>query len=155
MKKFSVVILLIVTVFLSGCMADEYSFPNKDQPVEKIEMLYNPYFYNRESDEPMELICTLYGKSSDDFLEKLYCLKTNIAISPPPRGNGAYVARVVYQNGDVEMFGSNHIEFIAKGDSLKRIGSYYISKEPFEKLFCEYAGITSFEEDLTRRRGTT
>lgn len=151
MRKFAIITLIIITLLLSGCMPDEYTFPNKNQPVEKIELLYNPHANKGNIGGPMETICTLEEDSIVAFLERLYQLETAMCITPPPTGYGFYVAQVVYQNGDVELYGSRHIEFIEKGNKPTRIGEYYFSGDGFEELFCEYAGITSFEEDMELR----
>lgn len=139
MRKVLIIMLIICTSLLSGCMPEEYPFPNKDQPIEKVELLYNPaYGNNAVTWDSMENICILDSENADAFLRALYDIETHKCITPPSSGYGFYVARVVYQNGDVEMFGSRHIEFIKKGDSPKEVGAYSFSKEEFEKLFFEY-----------------
>ena len=139
MKKIVVIALCIITFFIGGCKPREYTFPNKNQPVEKIELLYNSFAEKDTGSRTMDLICTLEHEQIDTFLNAVYCLDTNRCITPPPTDYGVYVARVVYQNGDVEMFGSRHIEFIEKGDTPKAIGEYYFSGDAFDKLFLEYA----------------
>lgn len=139
MKKIVAITLCIITLFIGGCKPREYTFPNKNQPVNKIELLYNPFSEKGTGSRTMELICTLEDESVDAFLEELYSLDTSRCTTPPPRNYGVYIARVVYQNGDVEMFGSRHIEFIEKGDTPKAIGEYYFSGDAFDKLFLEYA----------------
>jgi len=42
MKNVKVVALVAIILFLTGCMPKEYTFPNKGQTVEQIELLYNP-----------------------------------------------------------------------------------------------------------------
>ena len=145
MKK-TVVILLFITSILSGCKPSQYTFPNKNQSIEKIELLYHPHANNGNIGGPMETICTLEDDSVDVFMEKLYGLETNMCITPPPRGYGFHVARVVYQNGDVEIFGSRHIEFVEKGSEPKWIGEYSFDKKEFEELFFQYAETTDFQE---------
>lgn len=151
MRKFVVVILIIMTLLFSSCKSQVYTFPNKGQPIEKTELLYNPHANKGNIGGSMEKICTLDDESTVAFLEKLYQLDTDRCITPPPTGYGFYVVQVIYQNGDVELYGSRHIEFIEKGDEPTRIGAYCFSGDGFEELFCEYAGITSFEEDMKLR----
>ena len=138
MKK-TVMIVCAVFILLSGCASKEYTFPNKEQPIKEIELLYNPFAYNSNIGGPMDSICILEDENVEDFMEALYNLKTYRCTTPPPTGYGFYVARVVYQNGDVEMFGSWHIEFIEKGDTPKLIGSYAFNTDEFEELFFQYA----------------
>ena len=146
MKKIMIIILFVISLYIGGCKPREYTFPNKNQTVEKVELLYNPYTDNSASDREMEVVCVLKKEQVSAFLESLYSLDTSRCTTPPPRNYGVYIARVVYQNGDVEMFGSRHIEFIQKGDSPKAVGAYYFSGEEFEKLFFEYAGASDFLE---------
>lgn len=146
MKKIVLIALFIITLSIGGCKSREYTFPNKNQAVEKVELLYNPYTDSNAGSRAMEVICTLESEEVGAFLECLYGLDTSRCTTPLPRNYGAYVARVVYQNGDVEMFGSRHIEFIQKGDSPKAVGAYFFSGEAFEQLFFEYAETSDFQE---------
>lgn len=150
MKRFVMIALIFTTLLFSGCMPDKYAFPNKNQPIEIIELLYNPHANKGNIGGPMEIICTLDDENAVAFLEELYQLDTNRR-TPPGTGYGFYVAQVIYQNGDIEMFGRWHIELIRKGSEPTRVGAYYFSGNGFEKLFCEYAGITSFDEDMAER----
>lgn len=153
-KLVSITLIFTILLLLSGCQSREYAFPNKDQPIEKIELLYNPYAHKGNIGGPMETICILEDEDAVAFLDALCRMETKRSISPPPTGYGNYVAQVLYQNGDIEMFGSWHIEFVPKGTSPTRIGSYRIVDDAFEELFCEYAGITSFQEDKDSRNNS-
>lgn len=139
MKKI-VIIFFVASILLSGCVSDEYTFPNKGQPIEEIELLYNPHAYNGNIGGPMDHILTLEGENVDAFMEDLYNLETYRCNTPPPTGYGFHVVRVAYENGDVEMFGSWHIEFIANGETPKLIGSYAFNTDEFENLFAQYEG---------------
>ena len=91
-------------------------------------------------------IYQIYSLREDEFsvfMEELYGLETDRKL-PPEWGYGDYIAKVSYSNGDVEMFGSLHIEFIPADhgeDYLYGYGSYrFESKEAFIRLlekFCE------------------
>lgn len=146
MRKSLIITLIICTLLLNGCKPREYPFPNKGQPIERIELLYNPYADNGNIGGPMDSICILESDSMGAFLSALYDMETDRCITPPPTGYGFYVARIVYQNGDVEMFGSRHIEFVEKGSEPAWIGEYYFTGDAFEELFFEYAGTSDFPE---------
>ena len=141
MKKYGTIFLLIFVLLLCGCAPRTYTFPNKGQPVASIELLYNPHANNGNIGGDMESICFLQQEDVDSFLQALYAIETRRCITPPPTGYGFYVARVVYENGDVEIFGSRHIEFIEKGNEPKWIGSYYFTPDAFMELFLEYADV--------------
>lgn len=147
MKRFGIVFLLIIVLLLCSCASRQYTFPNKGQPVVSIELLYNPHANKNVIGGPTESIRFLQKEEVDTFLQALYTIETHRCITPPPTDYGSYVARVVYENGDVEMFGSWHIEFIEKGKEPTRIGEYYFDREAYEKLFFEYAGQDSKRED--------
>ena len=140
MKKILTFTFIAMVLFLSSCKSEQYDFPNKGQPIEKIEFLSNPYANKNTLDAPMYNICSLEEECVDAFMQGLYSIETTRCITPPPTDYGLYIARVVYENGDVEMFGSRHIEFIAKGDTPKKIGEYCFDREKFEELFFQYAG---------------
>ena len=67
-------------------------------------------------------------------------LQTKHISTAPHRGWGVYIARVTYQNGDVEYLGSGHIEFVKSGEKPIAQGIYYFPGDAFDKLFLEYAG---------------
>lgn len=150
MRKFAIVALIIIILLLSGCKTREYTFRNQAKQIERVELLYNPYANSIDVGGLMENICTLDGESAVTFWEELYQLDTHYRTTPG-RNYGFYVAQVTYKNGDIEIFGSRHIEFIAKGESPNKVGGYAFKYDDFEELFCKYAGITSFEEDMAER----
>ena len=68
----------------------------------------------------------------------VYEIETSFSISPPPRGYGRYIARVTYANGDVEMLGTSHIEYIKSGDEPTGVGAYYFKGELIDQLILKY-----------------
>ena len=85
------------------------------------------------------------------FIESVQELKTAKCTSPPPRGYGEYVVRVIYTNGDVEIFGNYHIEFVKNGDEEAGVGSYVFNPfTAYEELFLTYLGEQElFDESWT------
>ena len=140
MKK-AAIIFFLASMFLCGCVSREYTFPNKDQPIESVEMLYNPHANNGNIGGDMEILRSLTIEEAYSLLQALYKLETGRCTTPPPTGYGFYVIRVTYTNGDVEIFGSRHIEFIENGDEPKWIGSYYFPGDAFLDLFSQYVEI--------------
>ncbi|MBQ6831058.1 MAG: hypothetical protein IJO28_00330 [Oscillospiraceae bacterium] len=134
------IFVLIFVLLLCSCAPRQYTFPNKGQPVVSIELLYNPHANKNVIGGPMESIRFLQKEEVDTFLQALYTIETHRCITPPPTDYGFYVARVVYENGDIEIFGSRHIEFIEKGQEPAGIGGYCLTPEDFKELFFEYAG---------------
>lgn len=139
MKKYVIVFSLIYVLLLCSCAPRNYTFPNKGQPVTSIELLYNPHANKGNIGGHMESICFLQKEEIDSFLRALYTIETHRCTTPPPTGYGFYVVRVVYESGDIEIFGSRHIEFIEQGNEPTMIGEYCFSSETFKELFFEYA----------------
>ena len=133
----------LAMLLLCGCsrMPKTYPFENKDQPIASVELLYYPW-YEDESKPFMEfeIIRTLSEDEIPDFMNELYSLETKKATPTPPGNYGAYIARVNYENGDAEYFGTMHIEFVAYGEEPFAVGYYYFPGEEFDKLFFQYAG---------------
>lgn len=117
--KVKVLIILLVLLFtLNGCKTENesYLFANSLEDVVSIELLHNRNENGIGTDEAnIYLIYSLKEDEFSGFMEELYSLESD-RNAPPSWGYGDYIAKVSYSNGDVEMFGSLHIEYIP-GDS--------------------------------------
>ena len=144
MKKISIILVVCLSIVLlySCTQSSPYPFPNRDKPIESVELLYYPFAVDMDNEEFMKfvLIRTLEKKEIPKFMERLYTLKTKEAFGSPPCDYGPYIARVNYENGDAEYFGTRHIELVEEGTEAFAVGIYYFSGDSFEKLFLEYAG---------------
>ena len=76
-------------------------------------------------------------------MEKIHGLETKERMGGPLWGLGEYIARVVYQNGDIELLGSSNIEFIPSGKKMWGYGSYYFRTDEFETIFKQYVEMIS------------
>lgn len=145
MKKIFIILAICVSIaLLCSCAqcSKSYPFPNRDEPIESVELLYYPFAVDVDNEEFMyfELIRKLEQEEISNFMEHLYALKTKQAFGSPPCDYGPYIARVNYENGDAEYFGTRHIELVEEGTEAFAVGIYYFSGDSFEKLFLEYAG---------------
>lgn len=141
MKRILSICLLIL--LLCGCsrMPKTYPFENKDETIESIELLYYPWYEDKSKTfMEFETIRTLSDAEILKFMNELYSLETKKATPTPPGNYGAYIARVNYENGDSEYFGTMHIEFAANGEKAFAVGYYYFPGEQFDELFFKYAG---------------
>ena len=87
-----------------------------------------------------ELIRFLDTDEISEFMEALYAMPTKRAKPTPNSDYGPYIARVTYENGDTEYYGSQHIEFVESGAKAYAVGYYYFVGDEFEHLFLTYAG---------------
>ena len=130
-------------LILVGCSPrpTEYPFPNRNEPIESIELFYHPWY--EDDTKPFlefQLIRTLEDDEIPGFMEAVYALDTKSGLLTPPSNYGTYFARVNYENGDAEYLGTAHIEFVECGDQAWAVGYYYFPGDAFDKLFYEYAG---------------
>jgi len=153
MKKSLIVILALL--LLVGCIQTPYSkpktypFENKDEPIKSVELFYYPWIVD-ETEDPTFLWCirTLETEEIPGFMEAIYSLPTERIAPTPQRDFGKYIARVNYENGDSEYFGSYHIEFVEKGDWAHGVGYYvFEDRDEFEAVFLEYAGEFEYIKD--------
>lgn len=56
----------------------------------------------------------------------------------PYWGYGSYLAKVIYMNGDIEIFGCHHFEFIECGSAATGFGSYEFDHDDFMEVFSMY-----------------
>ena len=137
-----VCVLILVLLILSNCynLAKDYPFKNKNESIESIELLYHPFAEKMEGKDELLSIRFLDAEEIPQFMDKVYALDTDRALSAPPTGWGVYIARVTYENGDTEYLGSLHIEFVESGKQPVSLGTYYFAGDAFDKVFLEYAG---------------
>lgn len=144
MKKMSIILAVCsFLVLLYSCtQSSAYPFPNRDEPIESVELLYYPFAVDMDNEEFMkfEVIRMLEKEEIPEFMESLYALKTKEAFGSPPCDYGPYIARVNYENGDSEYFGTRHFEMVEAGTQAFAVGIYYFPGDAFEELFFEYAG---------------
>lgn len=141
MKKTTAIFLLLIV--LSGCSVqpNSYPFEHRNEPITSVELLYYPWI--EDETKPFmdfQLIRTLESEEVPVFMDALYALETKRARPTPPGNYGKYIARVSYENGDSEYFGTRHIEFVKSGEKAYAVGYYYFLGDAFEKLFLEYTG---------------
>lgn len=141
MKK--TLLIFLFALLLCGCsrMPQTYPFENKTEPIESIELLYYPWYAdNTKPFMEFETIRALSDDEIPEFMDKVYALETKKASPTPPGNYGLYIARVNYENGDAEYYGTMHIEFVENGKDAYAVGYYYFTGNSFEELFMEYAG---------------
>ena len=74
----------------------------------------------------------------ESFMDEIYKLEIRRSY-PPMWGGGDYVARVTYDNGDVELLGSGNIEYVESGSLATGDGPYvFWGYGIFEEVFLRY-----------------
>lgn len=147
MKK--IIVIALILLLMAGCTqeADTYLFPNKNEEIESIELLYYPAALDPDcEDENIFLpVRELEAEEIGTFMNALYNLPTK-KVGPPPYSHyGPNIARVTYANGDVEYFGSWHIELVKNGEQRFAVGRYGFDSESFDALFKKFSDI-GFDE---------
>ena len=149
-KSFWIIVLCLVFSMLIGCTCqpDTYPFVNQNDSIICVELLYHPQPSNLYTTKDYLLIRELEKDEIIPFIDSLHELKTDKCITPPPRGYGEYVVRVIYMNGDVEIFGNYHIEFVKNGDEEAGVGLYVFNPYiEYIELFLTYSGSQDFLDE--------
>lgn len=132
MKKYFI-LFLIILLALSGCRTDAsvYEFRNQGEQIVSIELIQNLNQYGEGTDETFfHGLATLSGEECTDFMQQLCQLRIkSIGYRNPLWGYGAYFARVTYVNGDIEIYGSENIEYIACGDDPTGFSLFHFEDE--------------------------
>lgn len=147
MKKYCLVVLLLI--ILSGCSRIEpsYDFPNRSVAIESIELYHNMNLWGFGTDESnMVLLRTLEGDEIAEFMNTIYELPTKRLGTPPQDGYGEYVAKIIYENGDVEMYGPTNIELIPAGSEAWGLDTHYFTGDGFTELFAQYVDISELPD---------
>lgn len=143
-----VLVTLLVVVFF-WCWSEiatpsHYRYPHSTADAVRVELLRNHNTDAFASDDgKFELLAVLEGEWMAAFLSEVRELETSYCISPPPRGYGEYVARVTYSNGDVEYYGTWHIEFVKSGEARAGVGGYSFRDRALEPLILEYCALAT------------
>ena len=148
MKKV-ILILFLFLILLPGCISkpDAYPFPNRNIPIQSIDLLHNRNPGGIGTDEDnMDLLLSLGQSEFHNFMDALYSLPTRRCGTPPPYGYGEYIAKVTYENGDVEMYGSLNIVHIPMGETSYGVGDYIFADDSFDSLVSEYVDISALPE---------
>ena len=143
MKKITIIILFLVTLF--GCAGTDstYSFPNRDMRIISIQLLHNRNVNGVGIDESnMVLLKELSEEEIPEFMNACYQLPTKIMGTPPSTGYGEYVAKILYENGDIEIFSTYNIELIPDGCKAVGCGTHYFPVKCFNDVFTEYTDVS-------------
>lgn len=143
-KWYYIIFWSLCVVLFTGCrnntkMPTSYQFIHSMDNIVGIELLFNNSKDAFSADSKFVLLRELDESQIAEFMSAVYELETDCCISPPPRGYGQYIARITYSNGDVEMLGTNNIEFIEFGAKPTGIGMYYFPGDALEELIILYA----------------
>lgn len=143
-RRFLIVFVVLLVFLCWGEIAtpSHYCYPHSVADAVRVELLHNQNTDAFASDDSkFVLLKTLEGAEMIDFLNEARIIETSYCVTPPPRGYGEYVARVTYSNGDVEYYGSNHLEFVENGTERTGVGAYYFAGDAMERLILGYCGI--------------
>jgi hypothetical protein len=144
-----------MVLFCSGCMlhpfhSDEYTFTNPTDQIISIELIENQ---NEEGygidEEYFHVICTVEQDQFASLMEKVYRIPTEYLRCDPRFGYGPYIIKVTYSNGDVEILGSDNIEYVPYGKDPCGTSFYVFDDiDAFMNIFNTYAKTTN-ESDFS------
>ncbi len=121
-----------------------YGFTHPTEKIQQIELLYNPSALTGEA-ENWVLLRQLETDEIAPFMEEVYELaqvNTVTVLNIPISGYGLYIARVTYDNGDMEIIGDLMMEFVKAGDTPTESGWNYLPR--FRQLFAQYENVDGY-----------
>ena len=134
----SFIIVLTLCICLFPQVSRTYVFENSLQDIVSIELMLNSNETGEADAEKLMSQKLLTQDEIEGFMSEVYKLETRRSY-PPMWGWGAYVAKVTYSNGDVELLGTSNIEYVEQGATGTGDGPYSFWKYgAFEEVFLRY-----------------
>jgi len=130
--------ILVVLSILFPRVSPTYIFPNPVDEIVSIDLIINMNKPGETEEELLSFQRSLTEEEIQHFMDEIYELKTEMPY-PPPWGWGRYIAKVTYDNGDIEMLGSGNIEYVENGSVADGCGTYtFYGYGVFEEIFLRY-----------------
>lgn len=141
MKRIMIIVFLL-TLLILLCMlpwvSRTYTFSNSVENIVSIELLINSNEVGKAEEDKLVFQKSLSVDEINCFMAEIYKLETRRCY-PPMWGWGDYVAKVTYDNGDIEMLGSSNIEYVESGTFATGDGPYaFWGYGIFEEIFLRY-----------------
>lgn len=134
--------IYVIPFFILFCIfppvSRTYEFPNSTDHIVSIELMVNSNEVGEAEEDKLITQKSLSMDEIESFMDEIYKLETRRRY-PPMWGWGDYVARVTYDNGDVELLGSGNIEYVESGSLATGDGPYvFWGYGIFEEVFLRY-----------------
>lgn len=154
-KTKKMVLILGCLLILNGCRGGvdgKYIFQNDITDCMTIQIMYNQESGGEGVDEDkIHILYELEKEEFEAFMNDIYELETEKDHRHPPFwGWGEYIVKVTYKNGDIEILGSEVIEYRKKGDDgLLGYGEYrFKNQKEFIYVLEKYCDIRNAIENL-------
>ena len=137
-KSLCIILVLFVMWILFIRPSRTYQFPNPPEDIISIDLLINENEMGNVDTSKLVFQRRLSAEEAASFMDEIYGLETRRCY-PPTWGWGEYIAKVTYSNGDVELLGSDNIEYVKKGGQATGCGPYsFWVYGVFEEVFSRY-----------------
>lgn len=135
-------LILFVLILVIACprVSRTYEFPNSMEDIVSIDLLINTDDVGKADVDKLIVQKSLSEEEISSFMSEIYMLETRRCY-PPMWGWGEYIAKVTYDNGDIELLGSDNIEYVKKGSSATGDGPYaFWGYGLYEEVFIHFLG---------------
>ena len=131
MKRTSIFLLAIILLLFSGCQPKVYEVPlHQDiDNIVKIEL-------SDHTGKERVVMRTLTDGDIQAFTEKLLLVPCYRHFNDPPTNYGYLSVYLYYENGDIDILGTDMCDVISDTASIK--GWFYIKLEDMRNLFAEF-----------------
>ena len=144
MKRYKLILILFILLYILVCLfprvSRTYVFPNSMEDIVSIDLLINTNDVGKADTDRLLFQKSLSETEINNFMSEVYTLETRRCY-PPMWGWGDYIAKVTYNNGDIELLGSGNIEYVEKGSIPTGDGPYaFWEYGMYEEVFMRYLG---------------
>ena len=132
------ILLIIFTYLLTcpGCVQEAYSIQLKQAESEIIRIT----FVNNERNTPQTVYVTETDTQIMEIASYLQVLEIGRFHNDPPTSYGKLYVEICYQNGDIEILGTDMLKYISIDGTIEDSygGWYYVKMEAMLELFQRY-----------------
>lgn len=139
MKRAYFFLIVTVVLFLSGCQRRAYDLPLHQEidNIVKIEL-------SDHTAEERVVLCALTESDISAFMDGLLSSQCYQYFNDPPVENKYLSVYLYYQNGDVDILGTDICDVIS--DTASQAGWYYIDAEDMYNLFAGFVDPSKIPE---------
>lgn len=149
MKKLFVILLIVLSLFFSGCIIDFSEYFSTSQNIEQVELIeiyYIEDYIDENTDNLSNPIYTVEQSHYEDFvldLETLY-FKDGVIIFPPiPQDPNlyhyGYIIKILYFDNSYDLISQGFRSYFKNGDTTHSVG--YCDGNAFLSILQKYCDI--------------
>lgn len=135
-RQLALLLILSCVIACTGCDSKAYEIPLKqaESEIKSISFVVN------ESDMPQTVYVAETDSQITEIVQSIQHLEIGRFYNDPSTSYGKRYIEICYQNGDIEIIGTDMIEYISTDGTIEESygGWYYAKMESMLELFQKY-----------------